>query len=139
MPPVGPHVNPYSVPWDELPAPAREANLAAALRMHPILAMAGLALRDDPDLEGHHPSASAMLTANLERMAEAEHQGWCQQKLLEGWSWADVRDDALLHHPSLKPYADLPESEKDKDRGSILHYPGNAAAVGLRLAPVAAQ
>jgi hypothetical protein len=48
-----------------------------------------------------------------------------------GWTFGSKRDDAAKRHPSMIPYADLPETEKEKDRGNIRHYPAFAARAGL--------
>jgi hypothetical protein len=91
------------------------------------LAHAGLALSDDP------AQPAAELPANLEPMAEAEHNGWMEQRARNGWSWAATRDDAAKRHPSMLPYIQLPEREKQKDRSNVRHYPDFAARAGCRI------
>jgi hypothetical protein len=105
----------------------KEDNRAAARRMRNVLAVADLTLSDDPA----KPDAS--LPADLEPMAEAEHNGWMTQRARTGWSWAEARDDAAKHHPSMLPYAQLSEREKEKDRSNIRHYPEFAARAGYRI------
>jgi len=89
-----------------------------------------LTLSDDAS----RPAAS--LPADLEPMAEAEHDGWMRHRARNGWSWAATRDDAAKHHPSMLPYAHLPEQEKHKDRSNVRHYPEFAARAGYRIVPL---
>ena len=51
-----------------------------------------------------------------ERLAENTHDVWARQRLADGWRYGPTRDDAKKTHPSLVPYAELPESEKEYDR-----------------------
>ena len=111
----------------ELAEQDKEGNRAAARRMDEVLAKAGLTLSNDPN------KPEADLPANLEAMAEAEHNGWMAQRAQTGWSWAATRDDAAKQHPSMLPYAQLSEPEKEKDRSNILHYPEFAARAGCRI------
>jgi hypothetical protein len=117
--------------YANLAGPDKEDNRAAARRMSDVLATAGLALSDDPT------KSEMGLPADLEPMAEAEHNGWMAQRAQNGWSWAATRDDAAKKHPSMLPYAQLPEREKEKDRSNIRHYPAFAARAGFRIVALA--
>jgi hypothetical protein len=115
-------------PYGEIAESYKEDNRAAARRVGDVLAVANLTLTNDASV------ASAPLPADLEPLAEAEHNGWMAQRAKAGWSWAATRDDAAKHHPSMRPYAELPEREKEKDRDSVRHYPEFAARAGYRIA-----
>ncbi len=52
----------------------------------------------------------------LERLAENTHEVWAAQRIKDGWTYGKARDDEQQRHPSLVPYDDLPESEKEYDR-----------------------
>jgi hypothetical protein len=106
----------------------KEDNRAAAGRMDDVLALGGLTLSNDP------ATPDASLPTDLEPMAEAEHNGWMAQRARTGWSWAATRDDEAKHHPSMVPYTQLSEREKEKDRSNIRHYPEFAARAGYRIA-----
>lgn len=67
----------------------------------------------------------------IERLARAEHQRWSRQRRSAGWSYGPVRDDAARRHPSLVPWARLPERERDKDRDTVRNIPAVLAAAGL--------
>jgi hypothetical protein len=52
-------------------------------------------------------------------MAEAEHRRWMAERILSGWRYGNPRDDAKKLHPSISPYAELSEPEKQKDRDTV--------------------
>lgn len=55
-----------------------------------------------------------------EKMAANSHDIWAAQRIKDGWTYGDTRDDSLKHHPCLIPYDELPESEKEYDRSMAL-------------------
>ncbi len=54
-----------------------------------------------------------------EAIARGVHDTWAAGRFREGWSLGPRRDDTLKTHPSLVPYEDLPESEKEYDRATV--------------------
>ena len=77
------------------------------------------------------PPALAVLT---EHLAENVHEIWAKQRLKDGWSWGPTRDDPLKQHPCLVPYDQLPESEKEYDRGTVLGTVKAILALGYQIA-----
>ena len=67
-----------------------------------------------------HANVPEAVSALLERLAERTHEAWAARRLAEGWRWGPERSDARKEHPCLVPYAQLPEAEKDYDRGTAL-------------------
>jgi hypothetical protein len=128
----------YDVPWDELPASVREANIAAALRVTSILGHAGLTLVKKSDGQ---PGAltvdelRALIERRVEVMAEAEHEGWMEDKYREGWEYGPARDDRQQLHNCLRPYKELSEATKEKDRNVVRHYPELIEHAGYAAAP----
>jgi hypothetical protein len=55
-----------------------------------------------------------------ERLAENAHEVWAQRRIADGWRYGPRRDEAKKEHPSLVPYKDLPEEEKEYDRSAAL-------------------
>ena len=51
-----------------------------------------------------------------EYLAEQAHEIWAQRKMNDGWTYGDVLDDKLKHHPDLIAYSALPDSKKEYDR-----------------------
>ena len=54
----------------------------------------------------------------LEAMAKNVHEIWAKERLAQGWTYGEKRDDAQKHHPCLVAYEDLPEEEKVYDRNT---------------------
>lgn len=60
------------------------------------------------------------LTPLLEAMAKNVHEIWAQERIAQGWTYGEKRDDAFKHHPCLIAYEDLPEEEKVYDRNTSM-------------------
>ena len=58
------------------------------------------------------------LTPLVEEIAKNVHEVWSQNRMNEGWTYGEARDDATKKHPCLLPYEELPDSEKDYDRAT---------------------
>ena len=52
-----------------------------------------------------------------------EHRRWMAHRYLNGWSFGERRDDRHKLHPSLITWEALSETEKQKDRDTILRLP----------------
>ena len=78
---------------------------------------------------------SPELAALTERLAENAHDRWAETRLEQGWTYGAVRDDAKKFHPCLIPYDQLPESEKDLDRTTVLGTLKSILALGYRVVP----
>lgn len=68
--------------------------------------------------------------ATIESLAEMEHRRWMAFHLLGGWKRGESRNNALKIHPSLKPYAELSEAEKQKDRDTVIGLRDLLASAG---------
>lgn len=69
----------------------------------------------------------------VERLAQMEHARWCAERLVSGWRYAPARNDEALEHPTLVPWSDLPESERQKDRNMVNGLPRMLARAGLHI------
>ena len=78
------------------------------------------------------PNDLASLT---EKLAESTHDQWALQRLSDGWTHGKQRDDAAKTHPSLIPYADLSESEKEYDRITALETLKAIMVLGFDITP----
>ena len=96
---------PALVPWEELPEGLRQANRAQA--DHIPIKRRTLAISDSP--------------ATIEALAVAEHRRWMAEKIVANWRHAVERDDARRLHPSIRPYDELSEAEKQKDRDTVMN------------------
>jgi len=52
----------------------------------------------------------------IEAIAENSHDIWARQRMDDGWTYGEKRDDEHKKHPDLVPYSDLPKKEKEYDR-----------------------
>ena len=52
----------------------------------------------------------------VEAVAAHVHDTWAAQRIKDGWSYGQKRDDILKKTPCLVTYDDLPDSEKEYDR-----------------------
>ncbi len=68
-----------------------------------------------------------------EQLARNAHEVWAQQRMAEGWRWGAHRDDTRKLHPSLVPYEQLPESEKEYDRSTAMQTVKAILALGFRI------
>ena len=56
----------------------------------------------------------------VEKMARNVHEVWAQNRISQGWTYGEERNDSLKQHPCLVPYEDLPEEEKAYDRDTAI-------------------
>ena len=56
----------------------------------------------------------------LEAMAKNVHEIWAQERINQGWTYGEKRNDVLKQHPCLIAYEDLPEEEKVYDRNTSI-------------------
>jgi voltage-gated potassium channel Kch len=126
----GPATNPRIRPWEELPEEYREANRGQADDIARKIRRAGWEIM--PMAEWDAP-LFAITAGEMETLAEEEHLRWMGERTASGWTFGETRDDERKRHPSLVPWADLPEAEKDKDRNAIRALPAILARVDLAI------
>ncbi len=120
--------------YDDLDREGKAANIAAARRIPEILNLAGFVLEKGKATPNEDKAVEAFLESNLEFLAEAEHQGWEEQKRMEGWVYGlPPTDGEKRTHPLLIPYSELPKDQKEKDRRTIRHYPVYARIAGFKI------
>ena len=124
------HETPSAVPWDELPDPARESSRLQAESILEKVRAAGCEIMPLTDWDA--PSF-AFTPEEVEFLAAREHQRWMAAMAAEGYSYGPVRDDAAKKHPSMVPYEDLPEPEKEKDRDAVRMIPRYLALIDMQV------
>lgn len=104
----------YTSSWPTLREDAKDANRAQAdhIPYKFILTQRQWPVPEKEDI--------SFTTAEVETLAIIEHNRWMAHRYLNGWAFGEKRDDQLLLHPSLVPWEILSESEKQKDRDTIL-------------------
>lgn len=122
---------PADMPWNQLPAPLRFSNVLQARRIADNLDLVGLRLTQGTAFSADDQSRIGdYLERHIELLAAEEHEGWCQEKRLQGWRYGPVRDNENFVHPALVPYPDLGEKVKEQDRSAIRQYPALIASAG---------
>lgn len=94
--------------WRDLPENFKESNRRAVLHR-------------EIKREIWERTPEAERASMLEHLAICEHQRWMGEKAMDGWRHGDLpeQDRKRRLHPSLIPWANLSESEKNKDRVQV--------------------
>lgn len=58
------------------------------------------------------------LMALAEELAKNVHEVWAKNRMEQGWTFGEERNDENKKHPCLVPYEELSEEEKDYDRNT---------------------
>lgn len=130
---------PALVPWDELPDSLKDSNRAFASRVARVL--------DELDATVVPRTIGPVDDSWLRddelkwRLAEQEHGEWVREQEARGYEFGPERNDGpgALRHPSMVPFEELPESEKQKDFESIEALPSYLAQAGFEVARVHAR
>lgn len=77
----------------------------------------------------------AELTALTEKLAENTHDIWAAGRLRDGWQYGPERNDTKKTNPTLVPYDQLPESEKQYDRNTALETLKVILKLGFQIIP----
>ena len=56
----------------------------------------------------------------VEQMSKNVHEIWAENRIQQGWTYGEQRNDELKTHPCLVPYDELPEEEKEYDRNTSI-------------------
>ena len=80
-----------------------------------------------------HVDLTQELYELTERLAEYNHDAWAQQRISEGWTLGDQRNDELKLHPDLVPYELLSEGEKEYDRITVITTLKAITALGYEI------
>jgi ryanodine receptor 2 len=76
------------------------------------------------------------LNSLLEAMAKNVHEIWAQERINQGWTYGEKRDDMLKQHPCLIAYEDLPEEEKVYDRNTSIETLKLILKLGFKISRV---
>jgi hypothetical protein len=124
--------------YDDLDDDAKASNRAAARRIPDHLALINFVVVPqvpDEDDSWRKPLAAA-IEKHIDRLAQAEHRGWCAERITSGWTYAETRDNKLKRHHLLVDWAKLSPSDQDKDRSSARSIPDLLDIAGFKAVPV---
>jgi hypothetical protein len=88
--------------------------------------------RPDP-IDTSGVELSPRLSELVERLAANNHDHWALQRMAEGWRFGPERNDTTKTHPDLVPYEELPDSEKEYDRKTVVETLKAILALGYRV------
>lgn len=123
---------PADRPWEDLPEGFREASRHQADHMLAKLRAVGCDAVPGAT-SGGAASAFAFRPDEIETLARIEHRRWSAERRVAGWRFAPARRDDVREHPSLVPWEDLSESEREKDREAVRAIPAVLARAGLAI------
>ncbi len=72
-----------------------------------------------------------LTTDEVERLAEMEHGRYNAERLLEGWTWSEVKDDDRRTSPHLVSWTELADDIREYDRQTVREIPEFLAKIGL--------
>jgi len=124
--------NPALRPWERLPEHLRDSNRQTIRELVQRLDLLGFQVAPAP--WPGEPVSRGELEQHGETLAEMGHLAWRNHRLAAGWSSTDGTKDLLAkQHPSLVPWEELPEMEREKEREIVRELPALLEAAGLKL------
>ncbi len=120
--------------FNDLPEDIKHSNLDNAFHIPTKLLAIGYKIRSVG--KGFKPAILSLSEEEVETMARIEHLRWCWDKTLHGWFHGKVKDGRKKIHPSIIPYEDLSEDEKEKDRELVRLIPALLKDIGYEIYPV---
>lgn len=78
------------------------------------------------------PGSLRFTPAEIEQLSITEHARWAAHRYLNGWQYGATRDDVRKLHPSLIDWEQLSDSERQKDRHTVLRLPQILQAVYVK-------
>jgi hypothetical protein len=125
-----PETNRSVVPWDDLSANLKESNRNQAENIALKLNRFGYEFAMTADWD--HPPLK-FPEDEVEEMAKMEHTRFVDERIRKGWRLGDVKDDIRKISPTLIPWEELSQEEKDKDRDPVRSIPEFLARAGYQV------
>ena len=124
--------NPNVHPWEELSEEQRENNRRFADDLHTKLSLVHCMLVPMP-LPAPGQTPFAFTDDELETLSRHEHIRWMNAMLAAGWHCGVPRDDARKIHDQIKPWEQLDEPNREKDRDAVREIPRMLAVAGFAI------
>lgn len=124
--------------YAELSDDKKASNRAAARRIPDHLALIGYAVEpwQQNDKQDWQTPLKKAIEKHTERLAQAEHLGWYAERVANGWTHAEKRNDTLKHHPLMVPWAKLLPSDQEKDRHFVRSIPALLEMAKYKAVPI---
>ncbi len=101
--------------WESLPDTLKFSNVRQAKDIAAKLKRIDCYIAEDSDDE----PVSQFTPDEIEYLAKAEHDSWVDERVSNGWVYAQQKDVKKKTSPYIKPYDELPEEIKDYDREPV--------------------
>jgi len=119
------------VPWEDLTEDIKGSNRAAADHIEIKLRAIGYRLVKTGDTAD---PVRAFSPEELELLARMEHERYCAQRWLAGWRYDPSESDPIAKtNPTLVPWDNLSEREREKDRDQVAAMPQVLDTIGLAI------
>jgi hypothetical protein len=126
-----PQENPLMVPWEALPEEIKDSNRAQAVHISEKLTAVQCDIMPLTDWDA---AIFSFTEAEVERMAQMEHERWMHERRLQGWRYSDgPRNDTKKTNPHLVPWSDLTEDMKALNRHVVHDLPAFLARAGFQI------
>jgi hypothetical protein len=124
--------------WPALSSDKQESNRQQADHIPDKLHSVGLWFRKAIPGAPAAADSQKLLKPHLEDLARAEHDRWVAEKRRQGWCAArdtarESRNEELLLHNDLVPWAELPNEATDFDRVAVQSIPDALASAGYEI------
>ncbi len=120
--------NPAMADWNDLPNTLKQSNLQQAADIVKKIDLLGYEIKRTTSSK---ISKVVFSQKEIEKLAELEHMRWMNERFLNGWKYGTKKDVEKKINPSLLPWTELSEEEKDKDRITIIKIPEYLLSCGF--------
>ena len=117
------------VPWELLSDSLKESNRDQAAHIGMKLAAIGCGIAPLSDWDADRLTFTK---AEIEQLAEMEHERWIEQRLRDGWR-PGPKDIEAKVSPYLVPWVQLSDDVKEWDRRAVRGIPGFLARAGYQM------
>jgi hypothetical protein len=121
--------NPSMVPWEQLSDSLKESNRDQAAHIGTKLAAIGCGIAPLTDWDA---DKITFTNAEVELLAEMEHDRWVNQRRADGWT-PGPKDIAAKKTPYLVPWNELSDEVKEWDRQAVRGIPAFLARAGYEV------
>ena len=124
--------------YEELSADLKASNRAAARRVPELLLLINFVVEEltPNDSDSWVKPLTEAIEVQIDRLARAEHLGWCAERRANGWTYAETRDNERKHHNLLVDWSQLTEPDREKDRHSARSIPDWLRVAGFKAVQV---
>jgi len=117
--------------FEDLPADKKNSNIHAARDIPNKLTFINCGIR--PVKKGACLKTPIITEEQVEILSEKEHERYCREQKMQGWTFGKKRDNNARKNPNLIPYKDLKEEIKEYDREAVRVIPMILAQNGFEL------